>query len=159
MKFQNPILTDELVAAVLEQRVWRNSSIHGLSHGIQVERNGLFLAQGTDVNLDLISYFALFHDSQRASDGRDSRHGPRAAQFVREMFEAGRLPLSKDELELLCHACKKHTEALYHSKPVIQVCWDADRLDLPRIGVQPDPDMLNTPKARELVLSGNLSLL
>ena len=75
------------------------------------------------------------------------------------MFDAGGLALSKDELELLCHACEKHTDALYHSEPVIQVCWDADRLDLPRIGVQPDPDLLNTPKARELVNSANLSLL
>ena len=75
------------------------------------------------------------------------------------MFDAGGFPLNNDELELLCQACEKHTEALYHSEPVIQVCWDADRLDLPRIGLQPNPDMLNTTKARELVLSGNLSLL
>ena len=156
---QNPILTEDLVAAVLEQRACSNSSVHGLSHWLRVERNGLFLAQETDVNLDMISYFALFHDSRRSSDGEDIDHGPRAAQLVEEMFDADGLSLSKDELELLCDACARHTKDVYSSNSVIQVCWDADRLDLPRVGEQPDPDLLNTTKARELVHSGNLHLL
>jgi len=159
MRFQNPVLTDNLVHAVLKQRVMGVNSIHGFFHWIRVERNGLFLAQDTNVNLDVISYFALFHDSQRIHDGGDIGHGPRAAQFVKKMFYAGDLPVTRDELELLCNACEQHTEEAHHSDPVIQICWDADRLDLPRIGEQPDPDLLNTDKAKELAASGSLQLL
>lgn len=31
----------------------------------------------------------------------------------------------------------------------VQTCWDADRLDLGRVGIRPDPDRLCTSAAKE----------
>jgi hypothetical protein len=35
------------------------------------------------------------------------------------------------------------------SDPTIGACWDADRLDLWRLGRRPDPMLLSTPAARD----------
>ncbi|MCA9790206.1 MAG: hypothetical protein KC910_00365 [Candidatus Eremiobacteraeota bacterium] len=37
----------------------------------------------------------------------------------------------------------------YHD-PTIATCWDSDRLDLDRVGVDPDPAFLSTAAARKL---------
>jgi hypothetical protein len=34
--------------------------------------------------------------------------------------------------------------------PTVGACWDADRLDLPRVGVTVDPRLLSTAAARNL---------
>lgn len=45
-----------------------------------------------------------------------------------------------------------------HSKgPAIGTRWDADRLDLERVGIKPHPGLLNTELARELATSPNVA--
>ena len=46
------------------------SAIHGPSHWVRVERNGLYIARRTGANQAVVSLFALFHDSRRENDGR-----------------------------------------------------------------------------------------
>ena len=62
------------------------------------------------------------------------------------------LHLSEKELELLRFACEYHTDGLTEADITIQTCWDADRLDLGRVGIRPDPRYLCTPAARESTL-------
>jgi uncharacterized protein len=50
---------------------------------------------------------------------------------------------------LLHTACADHTKGLLDADITIQTCWDADRLDLGRVGIVPDPDRLCTDAARE----------
>ena len=52
------------------------------------------------------------------------------------------------DFELLCYACAAHTEGLTEGDVTIQTCWDADRLDLGRVGMIPAPKKLCTPAAR-----------
>lgn len=47
-------------------------------------------------------------------------------------------------------ACRLHTSALRTGNPTIDACFDADRLDLGRVGVTPDPDRMATEKGKEL---------
>ena len=35
------------------------------------------------------------------------------------------------------------------SDPTVGACWDADRLDLPRVWITPDPALLSTARAHE----------
>jgi uncharacterized protein len=35
--------------------------------------------------------------------------------------------------------------------PTIGVCWDADRLDLTRVGIMPDPEFFSTAAGKEAV--------
>ena len=88
------------------------------------------------------------HDSKRRNDGHDPRHGARAARFAASI-RGSLLDLSDGDLELLRYACEFHTDGLTEADVTVQTCWDADRLDLGRIGILPDPRRLCTPAARE----------
>jgi uncharacterized protein len=41
-----------------------------------------------------------------------------------------------------------HTEASPTDEPTLGVCWDADRLNLWRVGKEPLPQYLSTPRAK-----------
>ncbi|MCX7800457.1 MAG: hypothetical protein N2109_08965 [Fimbriimonadales bacterium] len=129
------------------------SSCHGPDHWRAVERNGLWIARNTaGVDAEVVRAFALFHDSQREDDGYDLEHGPRAAAYVR--LHRARIPLQSRQIELLIEACEGHTRGGMHPDPTVAACWDADRLDLGRIGIRPDPRRLGTECARKLARSG-----
>ena len=49
---------------------------------------------------------------------------------------------------LLVEACRYHSDGIVDAHPTIQACWDADRLDLGRVGIRPDPRFLCTGYAR-----------
>lgn len=81
----------------------------------------------------------------RENDGRDPEHGPRAAALARELAADGLLPV---ELDTLVEACELHADGLVTDDPVVGACWDADRLDLWRVGQIVDPSLLSTTEAR-----------
>ncbi|HUR00758.1 MAG TPA: hypothetical protein VM166_15010, partial [Gemmatimonadaceae bacterium] len=56
-----------------------------------------------------------------------------------------------DRFEKLFEACRLHTDGLTDADPTLQACWDADRLDLGRVGVTPKADRLCTDTARDLI--------
>ena len=61
----------------------------------------------------------------------------------------GRLfDLTDHEFHLLHRACAGHTHERTHLDVTIQTCWDADRLDLGRVGITPHPKYLGTEVAR-----------
>jgi hypothetical protein len=41
-----------------------------------------------------------------------------------------------------------HTDGHITDDPLVGACWDADRLDLPRVGIAPDPRYLSTQAGR-----------
>jgi len=47
-------------------------------------------------------------------------------------------------------AMARHDAGTVADGPLISVCWDADRLCLPRVGVEPQPQLLSTRSGREL---------
>jgi len=122
--------------------------IHGFRHWSRVRENGRRLAETTGADVEIIDLFALLHDSKRANDDRDDGHGARAADFARSLCgSAFRLELAA--LEILVEACRNHENGLTHDDPTIATCWDADRLDLWRVGTMPDPSRLCTEAARD----------
>jgi uncharacterized protein len=52
-------------------------------------------------------------------------------------------------MELLVTACSLHTCGGVSDVLTIGTCWDADRLDLARFGIVPDPELLSTAAARD----------
>ncbi len=123
-------------------------SCHGPSHWKRVEAFGLFIAERTGAEIHVVRLFALFHDCRRLTDSHDPDHGLRGAERARELRD--RLPLNDESFQLLFQACADHTDVLYSSDPTIGACWDADRLDLGRVGIQTDPKRLNTEPAQLL---------
>jgi uncharacterized protein len=122
--------------------------IHGKRHWERVRANGLYLAGRMGVDLEIVELFAYLHDAKRLNDGWDLEHGRRAAEFVREL-QGSLLALPTQKLETLAYACAHHSDGLTEADLAVQVCWDADRLDLGRIGIEPDPDHLCTETARD----------
>jgi uncharacterized protein len=137
-----------LVDAVLERSTGKNSLIHGESHWQRVAAAGLVLLPETpDAEPVLVFLFALFHDSMRFNDSFDPMHGPRAAVLAREL-RGGAFDLGDEEMDLLAFACEEHTNGGLGKDPTVGVCWDADRLNLWRVGFEPDPRFLSTQAAR-----------
>ncbi len=111
------------------------------------EWNGLAMARTNGAREDVVELFAFLHDSQRLSDGRDREHGARAADFTLQLNRE-LLHLDGPGLEMLTYAVRHHSDGLIEADVTVQTCWDADRLDLGRVGIIPRPDRLCTEEAR-----------
>ena len=132
-------------------------SIHGPGHWRQVEKNGLFIAARNGADQDVVQLFALFHDCCRWDDGGDPDHGPRAADFVvRENGSSFQLNASR--LETLEYAIRHHTDGFRSEDPTIGACWDADRLDLGRVGMAPDARYMSTEPGKRVAQLGSIFL-
>ena len=143
-----PLNLPAIVHAILDEYVLARNGAHGVAHWARVMVNGLRLAETTGANLEVVQLFALLHDSKRDQEIRDPKHGNRAADFATDL--CGRVfELPDHELQLLCRACVGHTHKQTHSDITVQTCWDADRLDLGRVGMTPIPSRLCTEAARD----------
>ena len=137
-----------LVATVLEWSTGKDSSIHGESHWQRVAAAGLaLLPEMPDADPTLVFLFALFHDSMRLNDDHDPLHGSRGAALARDL-RGEAFDLEEAEMGLLGFACEEHTNGGIDLDPTVGVCWDADRLNLWRVGRRPDPRLLSTEAAR-----------
>lgn len=130
-------------------------SIHGPSHWRRVERNGLLIATRNGAVEEVVRLFAVLHDSRREHDGWDDTHGARGAAHAKNLrgvlFE-----LSDKHFELLTHACTWHTHGRLSDKPTIGTCWDADRLDLGRVGMRPEAGYMSTELGRKIAAHGSV---
>jgi uncharacterized protein len=133
----------------------RATSLHGPEHWRRVERNGKLLSTQTGANLNVVRLFALFHDSRRINEGWDPGHGARGAAFAATLHGKS-FHLGEDEFEILQYACIWHTEGVSHENVTVATCWDADRLDLGRVGIIPDPNRMCTNFAREVAAAGSV---
>lgn len=141
----------EAVAAVLAE-VLRSywlplHGAHGVAHWARVLENGVRLAETTGANVAVVRLFAVLHDSKRENEGHDPEHGPRAAEAC-VVLRGKVFELNDGELSLLYVACHDHTSERTHPDVTVQTCWDADRLDLGRVYIEPRADRLCTPAAR-----------
>lgn len=123
---------------------------HGIAHWSRVWLHGRRLAQALDVNPAVLAWFAYLHDSQRQDEGTDRGHGSRAADFAVRLRQRGVIQeLAPREFEWLCEAMRLHSDGHTEGEPALRACWDADRLDLGRVGVRPAPRYLCSELARE----------
>jgi len=140
-------LTD-LVEVTLS-RAWRSDSrLHGDDHWRCVAATGLALAPGVgDADRTLVFCFGLLHDTRRETDSFDPEHGSRAASFAVTLRDEGALALDDNRFERLAEALVDHSNGLVSADPTIGLCWDADRLHLPRVGIHPVRALVSTEAA------------
>jgi len=143
------MMTNELFKELRKQFVLDWKGIHGAAHWTRVRENGLRLAESTQARADIVELFAFLHDSMRVNDDFDPYHGTRAAHYAEslrgELFE-----LDDEGLRLLMIACEGHSDGLMDADITVQTCWDADRLDLGRVGIRPKPERLCTEAAKDI---------
>jgi uncharacterized protein len=138
-----------LVDVVLSQAWRRDSGLHGDEHWRCVTATGLVLAPWSDwVDRTLVFCFGLLHDTRRVNDAIDPEHGPRAASFAGELLAEGVLSLDEDRFSVLADALMRHSNGVVSDEPTTGTCWDADRLHLPRVSIQPRPELFSTEAAR-----------
>jgi uncharacterized protein len=126
----------------------RNSKVHGPEHWKRVAAAGLELCRETPgADPAVVLRLALFHDSQRYTDEQDPGHGRRGAAMARDVLE-GDGALSGDQVDRVAEACALHAAGRVSAAPTTGVCWDADRLNLWRVGSRPSPVLLSTAAAR-----------
>jgi uncharacterized protein len=142
-----PLNIPLILQAILEEYVLPWDGDHGIAHWARVLENGLRLAGETGADIQVVQLFAILHDSQRVNESLDPKHGPRAAAYALEL--RGLLfDLPDPAFRLLQRACAGHTYERTHPDVTIQTCWDADRLDLGRVGITPHPSRLCTEAAK-----------
>lgn len=127
---------------------------HGVVHWARVAENGLRIAEANGGDPEVVRLFALFHDSRRVNEMRDEDHGLRGAELARSL-RGSLVHLDDARFETLFEACRLHTDGLTAGDPTLQACWDADRLDLGRVGITPSPGRLCTDAARNLIQWAN----
>jgi len=142
------MITRDLVKNIRDQFFIDWNGIHGISHWARVYDIGMKLARNTCANKNVVQLFSVFHDSGRLNEGSDPKHGQRGAELAVTYRQTHVTSLSDEEFNLLHTACCLHTSTLNHPDITIQTCFDADRLDLGRVGTLPDPQYLCTDKAK-----------
>ena len=128
---------------------------HGISHWQRVYNNCLELGKFYGISSSVFELFALLHDSKREDEYEDKDHGKRAALFVKELVDKKIIELSKEDKNRLIFACSNHTKpnkrAKLYDDMVVQICFDADRLDIGRVGTVPKQSYFSTQYAKDLV--------
>ncbi|MEO6061967.1 MAG: hypothetical protein ABIQ99_08520 [Thermoflexales bacterium] len=139
-----------ILRAVLPGYVLPLRGDHGIVHWARVMENGLRLAELTGGDAEVVALFALFHDARRVNEFNDPEHGLRGAELAQSL-RGSLIHLDDDRFQLLYEACRLHTDGLVSTQPTLQACWDADRLDLGRVGITPRPERLGSDAARGLL--------
>ena len=123
---------------------------HGVEHWDRVARFGRMLYQeGAD--MDVILAFAYLHDAERMNNAEDIEHGKRASLLIDRIRETELWALNNEQIAKLKRACELHTIEHCTGDLTIDTCFDADRMDLLRVGITPSPERMATKRGAELV--------
>lgn len=145
-------------------RIWKDMaqhfqlsswSQHGPQHWRNVESNGLKLAEHNGADETVVRLFAVFHDVERESDSYDPDHGRRAASLVSDLRDEY-FEIDDDQMLLLVEAISFHNDGLTSEEITIGTCWDADRMDLPRVGVTPKASLMSTEIGKQYAIRGEI---
>jgi uncharacterized protein len=138
------------MGVILQGYALPERGLHGVVHWARVLENGLRIVEANGADPEVVTLFALFHDARRVNEDQDDGHGLRGAELAQSL-RGELIHLDDDRFHLLFEACRLHTDGLTVGDPTLLACWDADRLDLGRVGITPDPHRLGTKAARKLL--------
>lgn len=139
-----------IIAAILSDYDVPSQGHHGVLHWARVTANGLRIAENNGADTEVVKLFAFFHDARRVNEHIDNDHGQRGGDLARSL-RGSLIHLDDSRFELLYEACRLHTHGLAEGDATIGACWDADRLDLGRVGITPCGERLCTEPGRSLV--------
>ena len=138
----------DLVSEVHSKSTLHASRDHGDHHWRLVACTGAVLLEESGAGDPMVLLlFGLFHDSQRVNEFDDPEHGKRGGILAHRLLADRAVPI--DVLKWIDEACTLHTEAAPSNDVVLGTCWDADRLNLWRVGIEPHPRYLSTAAARD----------
>mgnify|MGYP003655686860 CR=1 FL=1 len=143
-----------LLLSIQEQYKLNWQGTHGIDHWLRVLDNGIKLqAAHLDANLEVIELFAILHDSRRLNEWTDDGHGRRGADFAATL-RGEYFNLRDRDFDMLYYAIDRHSDGLIDGDITVRTCWDADRLDLGRVGIKPDAKYLCTDAGKLIANTG-----
>ena len=101
--------------------------------------------------MNVVLAFAYLHDSERKDNAEDIEHGKRASLLIDRIRKTELRALNDEQIEKLKRACELHTIEHRIGDITIDTCFDADRMDLLRVGIMPSPERMATQRGAELV--------
>ena len=101
--------------------------------------------------MDVVTTFAYLHDSERMNNAKDIDHGLRASKLIDTIRRTRLRYLNDEQIGKLKRACELHTIKHKTGDITIDTCFDADRMDLFRVGIKPSPERMATKRGAELV--------
>lgn len=113
----------------------------GFPHSLRVDKGINLLCRKLGISGSGVSAFAYWHDVMRAK-GHDPEHGKRASAVIEQ--SRGRNKFKTVDVDRLSFACEHHSTMLRSGDTLIDICFDADRLDLFYRGITPDPALMAT---------------
>jgi len=121
--------------------------IHGFPHleRVAILSGRLADALGEDVESAVVMGF--LHDSARRDDRGGPGHAHDSAVLARRLL--GRFYPDMDA-DRICDAIERHADGETTADPLTACLWDADRLELKRLGRTIDTDLLSTEAAKRL---------
>jgi uncharacterized protein len=143
------LINGQFVQAIRNEYRLDWHGVHGVGHWSRVRANGLSISAANGANKLIVEYFAFLHDVCRQTNTLDNGHGKRAALFAKSIRK-DLIKLSDEEFDLLIVALEDHNEKSKNNNITVRTCWDADRLDLIRIGITPDSVRLCTEVGKQL---------
>jgi len=147
---------EQLLDLAKTTAVLADSKYHGVTHWLRVRHLGLSMAPFSGADPKVVEAFAILHDTRRYNEDEDQEHGQRAARWAHELWRCD-FPMIRDfslrQMVKLKDAIKNHSDGDTSDDPTIGTCWDADRLDLGRVGIMPVSWRLSTQAARDWLTS------
>ena len=145
-----------------------DSMIHSTAHSERVLLYALLIAAGEVGDnkraLNILAHASVFHDTRRESDGKDTGHGARAADFYEEFCKSHEEVTFLPEAAYLMRYHDRHDErgeaAIREAFPdsaelvvkLYKIFKDSDALDRWRLGRWGlNPDYLRTDRALAVV--------
>lgn len=137
----------------------RPSRIHGRCHAARVLVWANTIARwmgqaGQPVDLEVVRWSAVLHDVRRLDDGKDPRHGERAASWIRAGGATALSSLGPERRDQIAYCCQWHEPPDHDAPkmtPELTCLKDADSLDRARMRSL-DVRYLRTTYARVLVV-------
>ncbi len=160
------------VIKLLEAHRRFKSVLHGPRHWVRVHRFGTLMADEYGLDSEkrrCVEIFAWTHDLVREDDGPGNQHARDGAAYLDIVLPQVFGGLTAQQTAAIRAAIHYHSdgmaaeEAYYRGYldgtgwdeataiQVIGCCWDADRLDLMRLGRRPRPDLMSTEHWQALV--------
>ena len=121
-------------------------------------QNGIWISRRSGADPWVVRLFAWFHDSKRINDVSDPGHGRRGARYAAEL-RGTVFDLPDESFDKLTYACAWHTDKDLTDDPTIGTCWDADRMDLGRVGVTPSARFMSTQFGKQVADAGSFFTL
>lgn len=141
--------------------------LHGITHWNRVYENCVTLANMRDIHNEIndrfFVLFALLHDHMRNGDGPCKYHATNGSNKIKSILTDINLSfMNERDVNLLKAAISMHTSAMpdkpdlfmsqlsFYEQILVEICWDADRLDIDRVYPTIDEKFLFTKEAKKL---------